>query len=126
MSNKILLIDDEKIICTGLSRELKSEGYDVEWALTGADALGMVESNGFELAVIDFMLPDMDGMEVCKRINTINENIKMIVMSGYAGIFEKKKIEFDLVSSDIEFIYKPFDKEDLFELINQNFKEEGH
>ena len=118
MGNKMLLVDDEKIVCTGLSRVLQNEGFDVEYALNGKDAVDMVEANGFRLAIIDFMLPDINGLEVCRRIKMLGKGIKMIIMSGYTGILDENKAAFESISPDIRFIYKPFDREELLGLIS--------
>ena len=120
MVQKILIIDDEKTVCTGLSKQLQQEGFDVKWELTGKDALELAESDDFDLIVVDLMLPDISGIEFCKSVRKIREKIKLIVMSGYIGVFEEKKTEFDQIDPEIQFIYKPFEKNELLSLIEKS------
>lgn len=66
--NRILLVDDEEEICDLLKIYLENENYDVAAFGTGAEALRYLEEHEIDLAVLDVMLPDMDGFRVCRRI----------------------------------------------------------
>src|SRR5205823_2957161 len=71
MSSKpqtVLVVEDEASIASFVAAYLKNAGYGVRTAPTGGEALRLVESEQPALVVLDLMLPDMDGVEVCKRI----------------------------------------------------------
>ena len=67
-THSILVVEDEPSIASFVSMYLKREGYVVEVATTGADALAKASAEPPSLLVLDLMLPDMDGIEVCRRI----------------------------------------------------------
>src|SRR6266566_2980694 len=64
----VLVVEDEASIASFVAAYLKNAGYTVRTAATGAEALKLVESEKPALVVLDLMLPDIDGVEVCKRI----------------------------------------------------------
>ena len=64
----ILVVEDESSIASFVSLYLKNAGYDVRTAATGLDALAQAEAQAPSLVVLDLMLPDIDGIEVCKRL----------------------------------------------------------
>ncbi len=68
MAGRILLVDDEEEICTLLSVYLKNENYEVVTFGLGKDALDYLEDHEVDLAVLDVMLPDMDGFSICQKI----------------------------------------------------------
>ena len=65
---RILVVDDEASITEFVSYNLRKEGYEVDVAATGDDALELAHNNPFDLVVLDVMLPGMDGYEVCRRL----------------------------------------------------------
>jgi two-component system response regulator RegX3 len=67
---RILVVDDEASITEFVSYNLRKEGYEVDVAPTGDDALELAHNNPFDLIVLDVMLPGMDGYEVCRRIRS--------------------------------------------------------
>jgi DNA-binding response OmpR family regulator len=67
----ILLVDDEPLITDSLSYSLQREGFEVKSARDGTQALQAVEDNHPDLIVLDLMLPDMSGLEVCRRLRTM-------------------------------------------------------
>ena len=64
----VLVVEDEESIASFVALYLKNAGYDVQTAGTGGEAIGKVDSAAPALVVLDLMLPDMDGIEVCRRI----------------------------------------------------------
>lgn len=67
---RILLVDDEQLITDSLSYSLKREGFDVEAVADGLSAIKAVEDQRPDLVVLDLMLPDISGFEVCRRLRT--------------------------------------------------------
>lgn len=68
MNENILLVDDEKEIADLIEVYLKNDGYHVHKFYNGTDALKCIESTNLDLAVLDVMLPDIDGFQICRKI----------------------------------------------------------
>ncbi|HEY6623407.1 MAG: response regulator transcription factor [Acidimicrobiales bacterium] len=67
-SGRVLVVDDEPYITDVLAAALRFEGFDIEVAATGAQALSMAMPGGFDMIVLDVMLPDLEGIEVCHQL----------------------------------------------------------
>ena len=65
---KILVVDDERLLVKGIKFNLENEGYQVECAYDGAAAVELARSGGFDLIILDLMMPEIDGLEACMRI----------------------------------------------------------
>jgi Response regulators consisting of a CheY-like receiver domain and a winged-helix DNA-binding domain len=68
MSENILIVDDEKEIADLVALYLRNEGYEVFLCYNGSDALGIIENERLDMAILDVMLPDISGFELCTRI----------------------------------------------------------
>ena len=68
MSQKILIVDDEPLLVKGLKYGLEQDGYKIEAAYDGKKALELQEKGKFDLIILDLMLPEIDGLEVCQKI----------------------------------------------------------
>lgn len=68
MNKKILVVDDEKIIVKGIRFSLEQEGYEIDSAYDGEEALSLAKNNQYDLIILDVMLPKKDGLEVCRTI----------------------------------------------------------
>lgn len=68
MSNKLLVVDDEKVLLKGLKFSLEQEGYEIDTAEDGEEAYDKAMKSEYDLIVLDLMLPKIDGLEVCKRV----------------------------------------------------------
>ena len=79
MSKHILVVDDEARIREVLQYALKKEGFTVTCVETGPAALEVVERGGVDLMVLDVMLPEMDGLEVCRRLRRTS---RIPILSG--------------------------------------------
>jgi diguanylate cyclase (GGDEF)-like protein len=83
---KILVVDDDPNLRKTLSDILRIKGYDTAAAATGAEAITEVERGAFSLALIDLMLPDMQGLEVMARIKAISPLTEAIILTGHASM----------------------------------------
>ncbi len=81
---RILLIDDDPLLSRATARLLRSSGYEVSMALTGAAGLHMVQEQSPDLVLLDVVLPDIDGLEVCRRIKADRAlaDVYVILLSG--------------------------------------------
>jgi CheY-like chemotaxis protein len=68
MGKRILVVDDDEMVLMALDELLKGEGYEIETASTGAEALQKLDRNGYDLLMLDVIMPEMDGFTLCKRI----------------------------------------------------------
>jgi two-component system, OmpR family, KDP operon response regulator KdpE len=101
---RILVIDDEKEIVRALSRSLAAHGYTVLTARTGEEAINMVRQHHPDLLLLDLLLPDISGLEVCRQIRK-ESNVPILVLSVKEA--ERDKVEaLDLGADD--YIQKPF------------------
>jgi len=105
----ILVVDDEAPIQRALGPLLRSRGYDVEPACTGADALDAVAARRPALVVLDLGLPDLEGTEVCRRIRASSQ-VPIIVLSARGAEADKVQA-LDLGADD--YVTKPFGPEEL-------------
>jgi two-component system KDP operon response regulator KdpE len=106
---RILLVDDELAIQRAIGPLLRSRGYDVDTAGTGAEALRMFTARPPALVVLDLGLPDLEGTEVCRRIRETSE-VPIIVLSARAAEADKVQA-LDLGADD--YVTKPFGPEEL-------------
>ncbi|RJP94612.1 MAG: response regulator [Desulfobacteraceae bacterium] len=107
---KILVVDDERDIREGVERILKRMGYQVFTAGRGEEALAVLENQSVALAILDLKMPGMDGMELHQRIRAIDDQIIVIIITGYATI--ETAIE-AMKQGAYDFIPKPFEPEHL-------------
>ena len=122
MRNKILVIDDDKIVCRAIKKELENEGYEVMWVLSGKEGVKMIEEDGFEIAIIDLILPDIDGVEVCKEIKRRSPYIKPFLMSGHMNELDERRKDFISSGGCKDVIIKPFNEGELARLARHVFK----
>lgn len=104
MNEKILIVDDEEEIADLLELYLKSDGYNVYKFYNGMDALQCAESEKMDLAVLDVMLPDVDGFQICKKIR--EQHFYPIIMLT-AKTEDIDKIKGLTIGAD-DYITKPF------------------
>jgi len=68
MAKRILVVDDDEMVLMALDELLKPEGYEVHTVSSGSDALERLNKDGYDLLMLDIIMPEMDGFELCKRI----------------------------------------------------------
>lgn len=105
----ILLVDDEVSIQRSVGALLRSRGYAVEVAGTGAEALRMIGASPPDLVVLDLGLPDIDGTEMCRRVRA-DSAIPVIVLSARGA--ESDKVDALEVGAD-DYVTKPFGPDEL-------------
>jgi two-component system, OmpR family, KDP operon response regulator KdpE len=106
---RILLVDDELPIQRSVGPLLRSRGYEVDVAGSGAEALELLHSRAPDLIVLDLGLPDMDGVEVCRRVR--DETSTPILILSARGAEADKVSALDLGADD--YVTKPFGPEEL-------------
>ena len=104
MAERILVVDDEKEIADLIELYLTNEGYEVIKCYNGTDALDAIENEDIDLALLDVMLPDLDGFYLCKRIR---EHFFYPVIMLTAKVEDTDKITGLTIGAD-DYITKPF------------------
>ncbi|OXX82476.1 PhoB family transcriptional regulator [Paraclostridium benzoelyticum] len=104
MNNNILVVDDEKEIRNLLEINLISEGYNVFKASSGKEALEIIEREEVNLMVLDVMMPDMDGLEVCKKVR---EKYSIPILMLSAKVEDMDRIQGIMTGAD-DYLCKPF------------------
>lgn len=118
MKEKILVVEDDQEIAMAIKEYLSKEGYKITWGSTGLEALEEFSKNYFDLAIIDIMMPEMDGFTLCKNIR-LKSMIPIIILS--AKNKEGYKIEGLNIGAD-DYMTKPFSLKELSARVNRHLK----
>ncbi len=102
---KILVAEDDVNIRMGIVDTLESEGYQVKEAQNGKQAMELFENQGFDLILLDIMMPEKNGFDVCRDIRILNENIPIIMLTAKGEEIDKV-VGLKLGADD--YITKPF------------------
>ena len=106
---RILVVEDEASLARFLQLELNHEGYRVETAQNGYEALGRISEGRWDLVLLDIMLPGLDGFEVCRRIRK-QRNVPIIMLTARDATLDKVK---GLDTGADDYVTKPFVIEEL-------------
>jgi DNA-binding response OmpR family regulator len=106
---KILLLEDEKQMAMFVEMELNHEGYSVNVAYDGKEALDKAEENDYDLILLDIMIPKINGIEVCRRIRQFSK-VPIIMLTAKSDISDKV-LGLDVGAND--YLTKPFAIEEL-------------
>ena len=124
MAKRILIADDEANIVIALEFLLQKSGYEVKVVANGEEALGQLESFGPDLVLLDVMMPQVSGYEVCQRMRSRPEwrRIKIVVLSAKGREVEVSKgIS---LGADL-YVTKPFSNTELVGTINDLLSRDG-
>lgn len=115
----ILLVEDEVALAQFISLELSNEGYQVSTAYDGMTGLAIVRQSLPDLAILDWMLPGLSGIELCRRLRTTGIKIPIIMMTAKNEV-EDRVDGLDAGADD--YITKPFSVEELFARIRAHLR----
>ena len=121
MPERILLVEDEEKLARMVEMELKYEGYQIEKALDGRKGLELALSGGFELVLLDIMLPQLSGMEVLRRLRRESQ-VPVIMLTARDSVVDKVA---GLDSGADDYITKPFAIEELLARIRAALRGKG-
>ena len=107
---KILVIDDEQIICNGCRMVLSDRGYEVDICLTGMGGQDAILGGSYDLILLDLKLPDMDGMDILRAVKKERPDIYVTVMTGYSTV--QNAVEAMKLGA-FDYITKPFSDDEL-------------
>ena len=101
----ILVIEDNPDLVANLYDFLEPRGYVVDAAYTGQSGLNLIQNNGYDVVILDLMLPDMDGIDLCHRLRQIGCSIPILMLTARDTVDDKVK-GFDSGADD--YLVKPF------------------
>ena len=107
---KILLVEDDEDISSFLNKGLKDEYYTIDCAFDGEEGLYLALNNKYDLILLDIMLPNINGLEICKKIRAENINTPIIMLTAKHSIEDKVT---GLNEGANDYITKPFSFEEL-------------
>lgn len=106
-SVRIIVVEDEEDLASALARGLRHEGYAVDVSITGAEALDRMAYTPYDLVLLDLNLPDIDGLEVCRRIRAEADPQPRVLMLTARDTLDDRVIGLDEGADD--YVVKPFD-----------------
>ncbi|HEY4693832.1 MAG TPA: response regulator transcription factor [Bellilinea sp.] len=107
---KLLVVEDEKDVASALCRGLTRNGYAIDIAENGNKALDLLETNNYDLMVLDLILPDVDGLDIC-RLAHIKQPLLLILILSARG--KQKDIITGLDNGADDYLIKPFHLQEL-------------
>ncbi len=123
---RILVVDDDLAVCRSIDRALRLEGYEVATVATGHEALDTVAQNSPDALVLDLQLPDLDGLQVCRRIREAGDDTPILMLTARHGIDDRVQ---GLDAGADDYLVKPFALEELLArlraLLRRRFEGEG-
>jgi two-component system response regulator MprA len=108
--HRILVADDDERIAASVRRALVYEGYDVEVAGDGQEALAAVRRQPPDLIVLDIMMPNVDGLEVCRRLREAGEDVAVLMLTARTAVPDRVD---GLDAGADDYLLKPFAHDEL-------------
>lgn len=102
---KIILIEDETSVVSFIKKGLQEKGYEVSVAFDGLTGVSLVQQNEFDLVILDIMLPEMNGLDVCKEIRKTNKNVPILFLTALGT---SENIVLGLENGGDDYLVKPF------------------
>jgi two-component system response regulator MprA len=120
---RILVVDDERAVRESLRRALSLEGYEVELAGDGAQALAALEERDEpDLVVLDVLMPQIDGLEVCRRIRSSGRAVPVLMLTARDEVKDRVA---GLDAGADDYVVKPFALEELFARVRALLRRSG-
>jgi two-component system OmpR family response regulator len=119
---RVLVVDDEPNIVDVISMALRFEGFEVESAATGADAIAAVAARRPQLLVLDVMLPDIDGFEVARRLASARAEVPIVFLTARDST---EDVVHGLTLGGDDYVTKPFSLEELVARIRTILRRSG-
>jgi DNA-binding response OmpR family regulator len=112
---KVLLVDDEEKFISRLAERLSIRGMEADWVTSGEDALLKAREKSYDVAILDVKMPHIGGIELKKRLEKMNPEMKFIMVTGHGS-----EDDYNIGSKEASFyIIKPFKIDTLVEKIMQ-------
>jgi two-component system, OmpR family, response regulator MprA len=120
---RVLVVDDEPAVREALRRALELEGYSVELAGDGAEALRVIGAIEPDMVVLDVLMPEVDGLAACRRLREEGSRIPVLMLTARAGVGDRVD---GLDAGADDYLVKPFALEELLARIRALLRRGGH
>lgn len=120
---KIILIEDESSVVSFIKKGLQELDYEISVALDGNTGIKMVDNNDFDMIILDIMLPDINGLEVCREIRKTNKTVPILFLTA---LDSSENIVMGLESGGDDYLVKPFKFIELVARIKSLLRRSGH
>ena len=117
---KLLMVDDEVKFLESISKRLELKNFDVTTASNGQEAIASAEKGLFDVAVVDFKMPGMDGAQVLKTLKANHKYLEIIMLTGHATV--DSAVECTKLGA-FKYLEKPYDFDKLVEVITEAYQE---
>ena len=118
MAKRILIVDDDEMVLMALNELLKPEGYEIDSANSGKEALKKIDENHYDLLMLDIIMPGMNGVELCKLIRENEEHRETTIVFLTAKSREEDKV-LGLEAGANLFLSKPISPEKLLGIVSE-------
>jgi two-component system OmpR family response regulator len=112
---RILVVEDDQRLARFLERLLVEEGYSVDRSANGTEAVAQVGATGYDLVLLDWMIPELDGLEVCRQIRRSGSTVPILMLTARDQVSERV-LGLDAGADD--YLVKPFEVEELLARIH--------
>ncbi|MDQ2983575.1 MAG: response regulator transcription factor [Actinomycetota bacterium] len=119
---KILVVDDERAVRESLRRALELEGYEIDLAEDGDEALGRLEAEQPDAVILDVLMPGVDGLEVCRRIRSTGSKLPVLMLTARDAV--ENRVE-GLDAGADDYVTKPFALEELLARVRALLRRTG-
>ena len=116
---RILLVDDDETILVPFQLILRDEGYRVDTASNGREALEKAGEKEYQMVISDIKLPDVQGIEVAKKIRELNRNTRLIIITGFPDLADSLET-IDLGIDEI--LIKPIKPDELLRAVKESIQ----
>ncbi len=107
---RILLVEDEESLAVGLEYNFTEEGYKINWAKDGREALKFIEENSYDLIILDIMLPYLNGFEIAAKVRETDPQMPILILTARTSAGDKVK---GLETGADDYLTKPFHLKEL-------------
>jgi len=118
MPKRILVVDDDEMVLQALGELLKPEGYEVHLISSGAEALKRLDENGYDLLLLDIIMPLMDGFELCRKVRE-QEKYRETPIVFLTAKSREEDMKSGLAAGANLFLSKPISPEKLLDIVTR-------
>lgn len=117
----ILIVDDDKSILNIFTRILQKQGYNTDTAETGQEAMGKLQNQRYDLALVDVKLPDTNGTDLIAKMHTGNSDTILIAVTGFPSLDDANRV---IDRGATAYLVKPVKSEELIRIIAEKLNKQ--
>ena len=119
---RILIVDDDRAICDYMQTLLERDGYQVKTLSDPTQVEGEIRTGGYHLLILDLMMPNLDGIEVLKKIREIDTDLAVVIFTGYPNL---ESAVASMKLDAVDYIKKPFNVDEFREVLARVMRKKG-